>query len=96
MFKDFNNAAMFTVQDVDVNPSLQAFDSSVPADTSYQLGLKIWKTSVLKEQWYYNDYIGESDPEPKITVKPDEISLDVEDYYTDAYAFVLSSRDDKG
>lgn len=47
VLKDYSNAAMFTVQDVEINPSLSAFDSSVPADASYQLGTKIWKTSAL-------------------------------------------------
>lgn len=92
IFKDYNNAAMFTVKDVEVNPKLPAFDSSAPADASYQLGSKIWKTSVLEDQWFYNEYVGE-DPVPKIAVKPDDIQLDYDDIYVDAYAFVLSSRD---
>lgn len=52
--------------------------------------MKVWKTSVLKEQWYYSEYIGESDPVPKIAAKPDEIPLEYENLYIDAYAFVLS------
>ena len=42
--------------------------------------------------WFYNQYIGE-DPIPKIALKPDEIPMDYDNIYNDAFAFVLSSRE---
>jgi hypothetical protein len=54
--------------------------------------MKIWATSALKELWYYNDYIGEEDPSPSVSVAPNEIPLQYENTYMDAFAFVMSSR----
>jgi hypothetical protein len=45
--KDFNNAAMFQVSDVTVDPN------SREAASAYLMSVKIWETDVIKEQWFY-------------------------------------------
>lgn len=54
--------------------------------------MKIWETSALKELWYYNNYIGNEYPEPKVSAAPSEIPLQYENIYMDAFAMVMSSR----
>jgi hypothetical protein len=56
--------------------------------------MKVWDTNVLKEIWYYNDFIGEDDPTPYVAEAPEEIPLEFENAYMDAFAFVLSSREE--
>lgn len=48
--KDFNNAAMFQVSEVDIDPN------SDDAASSYMMSIKIWDTEVIKEQWFYEDF----------------------------------------
>lgn len=63
--KDFNNAAMFQVSDVTMDPNNREGASA------YLMSVKIWETDVIKEQWFYEDFTNQAtDGGPIIISKP--------------------------
>jgi hypothetical protein len=63
--KDFNNAAMFQVNDVTLNTN------NDEAASSYMMSIKIWDTDVIKEQWFYEAFTNQNpNGGPIITLKP--------------------------
>jgi hypothetical protein len=63
--KDFNNAAMFQVDDVTIDTN------SREGASAYLMSVKIWETEVIKEQWFYQDYTNQvADGSSVITSKP--------------------------
>lgn len=85
--KDFNNAAMFQVSEVDIDPN------SDDAASSYMMSIKIWDTEVIKEQWFYEDFTNQNpNGGPIITSQPQKINLELQNIYADQYAmFVMQS-----